>query len=136
MWGRTPAAGATTTCPDDAVDLTGDRTTTTDHVRCSYADAAMGQARVTGTVLTDAGAALGNAVEGVDVALVPVDGAGQPGAAIATTRSDAQGHFSLGGRARAGRWMIVVDDARSAAWSWDGKGPWTQTDVRVLVAPR
>jgi len=98
----------------------------------------MGQARVTGTVLVQpdagTGAVLGDAVEGAEVALVPIDAAGRDGAPVAHTTTDAQGRFNLGARARAGRWVIVVDDARSVDWMWQGKGPWTHHDVRVQVA--
>jgi hypothetical protein len=136
VWGRTPAAGATSTCPEGTVDYGLERgVTTSDQARCSYADAAMGQARVTGTVLVQTGTVLGDAVEGALVALVPIDADGHDGAPVARTTTDAQGRFNLGARARAGRWVIVVGDARSVDWTWDGKGPWTRTDVRVQVAP-
>jgi hypothetical protein len=132
-WGRTPAAGATSTCPDDAVDLTGDRRLPTgDHVRCSYEDAARGQARVSGTVLDGTGP-LGNPIEGTEVALVPIDGAGRPGAAAATTRSDPQGGFTLRARVTPGRWAVAAGGALSPPWTWDGRGPWSLEDVHVRV---
>jgi hypothetical protein len=136
VWGRTPAAGATSTCPEGTVDFGMERgVTTSDQARCSYADAAMGQARVTGTVLVQTSTVLGDAVEGAEVALVPIDAAGREGAAVARTTTDAQGRFDLGARARAGRWVIAVGDARSFDWTWEGKGPWTKADVRVHLAP-
>lgn len=131
-WARTPAAGATSTCPDDAVDLTGDHVPTVDHVRCSYDDAARGQARVTGTVL-DAEGALGNPIEGTEVALVPIDATGRPGGAVATTRSDPQGGFTLRARVGPGRWAVAAGGALSPPWTWDGRGPWSLEDVRVRV---
>lgn len=131
-WARTPAAGATSTCPDDAVDL-GDGIVTSDHVRCSYADAAVGQARVTGTVLEDAAGGLGNAIEGMEVALVPVDSHGRAGAALASARTDPQGGFALRARLRPGRYAVASGGALSAPWTWEGRGPWTLGDVIVRV---
>jgi len=134
-WGRTPAAGATTTCPEGAVDLTGDRRPSTDHVRCSYADASFGQATVRGKVLEDAGIGLGNAIEGAEVALVPIDDAGRAGAARATSRTDAQGGFTLRARIGEGRWAVAAGGALSPPWTWTGRGPWDAAGIVVRMLP-
>lgn len=108
---------------------------TTDDVRCSYADVAAGQARVSGTVLQDVAVGLGNALEGVEVALVPVDATLRPGAALATTRSDPQGGFTLRARVGHGRYALVAGGVQSQSWEWDGRGPWTLANVVVRVPP-
>lgn len=132
-WARTPASGATSTCPEGVVDLHGDGTPTSDQVRCSYADAAAGQARVTGKVLEDVPGGLGNAIEGTEVALVRVDAHGRAGAAVATARTDPQGGFTLRARVGAGSYAVASGGALSSPWTWEGRGPWTLGDVRVRV---
>jgi hypothetical protein len=136
-WAHTPAAGATQTCPDDAVDLTADRTPTMDDVRCSYADGAYGQARVDGSVMRDAVGGLGDGVEGVEVVLVRLpDAEGDASSAaraVARTRTDAQGSFTLGARVAPGRYQLRAAGAATAPWRWDGRGPWDRHDLRIYV---
>jgi hypothetical protein len=133
LWARTPAAGATTTCPDDVVDLTGDpHQPTSDQVRCSYADGARGQARIEGKVIRGDGSGLGEGVEGVEVELVLIadDGSAR---AIARTRTDAQGGFSLATRVGAGSYVVRSGGISSAPWEWEGKGPWSRPDLVIYV---
>jgi len=133
VWARTPAAGATSTCPDDAVDFTGDtRVPSGDHVRCSYADAERGQARIEGKVMREQAGALAEGVEGVEVVLVQLaeDGSAR---AIARTRTDAQGGFSLAARVSAGSFAVRSAGGASPSWQWDGKGPWRQDELVVFV---
>ncbi|HWB76083.1 MAG TPA: hypothetical protein VG755_14035 [Nannocystaceae bacterium] len=133
VWARTPAAGATGTCPDDVVDLTGNaHQPTSDQIRCSYADGARGQARIEGKVLRGDGSGLGEGVEGVEVELVLV---GEDGSArtIATTRTDAQGGFSLATRVMAGSYVVRSAGGSSMPWEWEGKGPWSRPDLVIYV---
>jgi hypothetical protein len=133
VWARTPAAGATSTCPDDVVDLTGNsHQPTSDQVRCSYADGARGQARIEGKVLRDSGGGLGEGVENVEVVLVWLgdDGSARP---IARTRTDAQGGFSLAARVRAGSYAVRSGSRSTQPWEWEGKGPWSRPDLVIYV---
>jgi hypothetical protein len=138
-WAHTPAAGGTSTCPDDAVDLTGDRTPTMDDVRCSYSDAERGTARVDGSVLRDGERGLGKGVEGVEVVLVrlpdPADAADAAPRPFARTRTDAQGSFTLGARVPPGRYELHTAGGASAPWRWEGRGPWARHDLRIFVPP-
>lgn len=135
VWGRTPAAGATTTCPDDAVDLTGDRRTpTSDEVRCSYADAGATVASVEGTVLIDEPGGLGRGAEGIEVVLVRIDERGQA-ARVASTQTDAQGGFSLRAKVRGGTFALRAAGTTTPTWQWDRRGPWTRERQLLRIAP-
>ncbi len=133
VWARTPAVGQSGQCPDDVVDLTGNsHQPTSDQIRCSYADADRGSARIDGTVLREAGGGLGDAVEGAEVVLVRLgeDGSARP---VARTRTDAQGSFTLAARIAPGSYALRSGAASSPPWTWDGKGPWRRSDLRIYV---
>lgn len=135
VWGRTPAAGATSTCPDDVVDLTGNRhTPTSDQIRCSYADAGATVASVEGTVLVDEPGGLGRGVEGVEVVLVRMDEGGQA-ARVASTLTDAQGGFSLRAQVRAGSFALRAAGSTTPTWQWDRRGPWKRDAQLLRIAP-
>lgn len=131
-WARTPAAGRPASCPDDAVDLTGDHLPVGDHLRCSYADAERGVLRVQGTVLPAAGGALARGLADTRVTLVRMGDAGAS-VELAHTTSDAQGRFSLQTRAAAGEYRLVAGGGGSPPLVLEGRGPWTHEDLRVLV---
>ncbi len=144
-WARTPAYGTPSSCPDDAVDLTGDRIPTTTRTRCSYADDAAGQLVVAGTVLAERDGGLAEPVRDAEVELVLLDPAGVPVRTLGRTHTDAQGGFSIRTQTRLpiratvsgtgeGEGALQVRSAagRSQPVRWKGRGPWRFDDVRVL----
>jgi hypothetical protein len=110
VWVSQPAAGRPASCPDDAVDPTGDRNSPI-AARCSYADTPGADTLlVQGKVVREVPGSLAEGVADVEVSLHRAGESddGSLGPALARARTDPQGNFGLRVRAAAGHYVVVA----------------------------
>jgi hypothetical protein len=139
VWVSQPAAGRPASCPDDAVDPTGDRNSPM-AARCSYADSPGARTLlVQGKVVREVPGSLAEPLGDVEVSLHRVDGgrdaqldAAALGPAIARARTDHGGGFSLRVRAAAGNYVVVALGSTTRPFALAG-GSASPPRVVVLV---
>jgi hypothetical protein len=110
---NTPSVGRADTCPDDAVAIDDRFGPGPSEVRCSYSDAiGQGVTTLSGQVRAEDGAigvGMGDVVVSVHAASGPPN-PDDPGPALASTVTDAQGSFHFSAVLDAGDYLLVAKD--------------------------